>query len=63
MADPTSNPLVNEMSQEFLEGIVSQYNLFVADSEVPGAGRGLFAGEEIPGGKEVFRATAVVAVL
>lgn len=50
-----------EMKDKFLEGITCQYQLFVADSKIPEAGRGLFVTQEVPAGKEVFRA-AVPAV-
>ncbi len=53
-----------EMNEKFLEGFTSPYDLYVADAKIPGAGFGLFVREEVPAGKEVFRATmpAVSAV-
>lgn len=38
-----------------LEGIACLHQLFVADSNISGAGLGLFVREEVPAGKEVFR--------
>lgn len=49
------------MADKFLEGITCAYELYVAHSKMPGAGLGLFAREEVPAGREVFRA-AVPAV-
>ena len=50
-----------ETTKGYLEGLTSPYELYVADSTISGAGFGLFVREEIPAGKEIFRA-AVPAV-
>lgn len=63
MADPTLNSSVTEMNEIFLEGIVCPYQLFIADSKMPEARFGLFVREEIPAGKEVFRAMPVVSAV
>lgn len=60
MADrsPTTSPA--EMTEKFLEGLTCPYELYVADSTISGAGFGLFAREEVPAGKEIFRAAVPV---
>lgn len=61
MADLSLPLSAMEMNGKFLEGITSPYELYIADSTMPGAGFGLFVHEEVPAGKEVFR-VAVPAV-
>ena len=61
MIKPSLSSSVTEMADRFLEGITCSYELYVADSKMSGAGLGLFVREEVPAGKEVFRA-AVPAV-
>ena len=62
-ADPISNLSATEMNHIFLEGIGSPYQLFTANSQLPEAGSGLFAGKAIPAGKEIFRTVPVVAAV
>ena len=64
MADRSLTTLPIEITEGFLEGLTSPYELYVADSTISGAGFGLFVREEIPAGKEIFRAAvpAVAAV-
>lgn len=61
MADRSLITLQTEITEGFLEGLTSPYELYVADSTMSGAGFGLFVGQEVPAGKEIFRA-AVPAV-
>ena len=61
MADRSLITLPTEITEGFLEGLTSPYELYVADSTMSGAGFGLFVRGEIPAGKEIFRA-AVPAV-
>ena len=65
MAKPSLSSSVTKMDDRFLEGVSSAYELYIADSKMSGAGSGLFVREEVPPGKEVFRAAlpAVSAVL
>ncbi len=60
MADPTLMQSATEMNDKFLEDTAGPYELYIADSKMPGAGFGLFVREEVPAGKEVFRATVPV---
>ena len=64
MADRSLVTLSTEITEGFLEGLTSPYELYVADSTMSEAGFGLFVREEVPAGKEVFRAAmpAVSAV-
>ena len=64
MADRCLAKLPSEITEGFFEGLISPYELYVADSTIFGAGLGLFVREEIPAGKEIFRAAlpAVSAV-
>ena len=63
MDHPTSISSVNDMTDTFLEEIMSPHQLFVTDSKMPEAGFRLFAHEEIPAGIGVFRATPIVSVV
>lgn len=63
MAYPTLFPSVAEMTDVFLEGIICPYQPYIAESKMPEAGFGLFAGKEIPAGVEVFRAMPAVSVV
>ena len=63
MADPTLSLSVTRMNEIFVEGIVCPYRLVVADSKMPEAGLGLFVRDEIPAGKEVFRAKPALSVV
>lgn len=63
MANPTLISSAIEMTDVLFEGVVCPYQLSIADSELPEAGFGLFAREEIPAGMEVFRAMPVVSVV
>ncbi len=58
MAYPSTNPSATEMNEKFLDGLTCPYDLYVAESQICEAGFGLFAREEIPAGKEVFRVAA-----
>ena len=49
------------MNGKFLEGLISPYVPYIADSKMSGARFGFFVREEVPAGKEVFR-VAVPAV-
>ena len=60
MADRSLAVLPTETTEGFLEGLTSPYELYVADSTMAGAGLGLFVREEIPAGKEIFRAAVPV---
>ena len=51
------------MADLLLEGITRPHHLIIGDSEIPGAGFGLFAYEEIPAGVKVFRAMPVVSAV
>ena len=52
----TSNSSLNDM---FFDGLQCHYALNIAESKLLEAGRGLFALEKIPAGKEIFRAAAL----
>lgn len=54
---------VSEMADSLLEGITRPHHFLVGDSEIPGAGFGLFAHEDIPAGVEIFRAMPVVSAV
>lgn len=45
------------MNSKFLEGIISLYQLYIADLEISRAGFGLFIREEVPPRMEVLRVT------
>ena len=62
MAHPTLL-LSAEEADIFLEGIISPYKLYIAESKMPKAGFGLFAGDEIPAGTEVLRAMPIVSAV
>ena len=64
MAKPSLSTSVTEMADKFLEGITCANELYIADSKMSGAGLGLFVREDVPAGKELFRAAepAVSAV-
>ena len=63
MADSPLIPPASEMSDMFLDGTESSYQLFIAASKMPEAGLGLYAREEIPAGKEIFRAPPFVSAV
>jgi hypothetical protein len=63
MADSTPVQSGSEMADLLLEGITHPHHLIIGDSEMPGAGFGLFAYEEVPAGVEVFRALPVVSAV
>lgn len=50
-------PLAMPDKDMFFEGIKSSVSLDVADSNIPGAGLGLYVRKEVPAGTELFRAT------
>lgn len=50
-----------EMADICFEGVICPYKIYMAESKLPKAGFGLFAGDEIPAGTEVFRATPIVS--
>jgi hypothetical protein len=51
------------MADLLIDGITRPHRLIIGDSEMPGAGFGLFASEEIPAGVEVLRAMPVVSAV
>jgi len=63
MADSTLVQSASEMADLLLEEITRPHRLIIGDSEMPEAGFGLFAHEEIPAGVEVFRAMPVVSAV
>ncbi len=58
MAYPSLKSSATEMNERFLGGFPCPYDLYVAESKMSEAGFGLFAREEVPAGKEVFRVAA-----
>lgn len=55
LAYPSLNSSATEMNERFLGGFTCPYDLYLAESKISEAGSGLFAREEVPAGKEVFR--------
>ena len=63
MAMSSQKMTIKEREQLLFHSSQCKYRMYIAESEIPDAGLGLFVKEDVPAGKEIFRAPAVVSAV